>query len=72
MEKENLLPVKCSCCKKELDAMDLVIINESLQLTHIQCPDKGDKAIIDVGYFNAVSREYLTCTPEKDSISRGV
>ncbi|MDF9759414.1 hypothetical protein OKW24_001187 [Peribacillus simplex] len=72
MEKDNLLPVKCLCCKKELDAIDLVIINESLQLTHIQCPDKGEKAIIDVGYFNAVSRKYLTCTPEKTPISRGM
>lgn len=61
MEK-NLLPMKCSCCKKELDAMDLVIINDSLQLTHIQCPDKGEIPIIDVGYFNAVSRKYLTLT----------
>jgi len=69
MEKENLLAVKCSCCKKELDAIDLVIINESLQLTHIQCPDKGEKAIIDVGYFNAVSRKYLTYTREEAPIS---
>ncbi|MFJ7677095.1 hypothetical protein ACIQXQ_03500 [Peribacillus sp. NPDC097198] len=61
MEK-NVLPVKCSCCKKELDAIDLVIINDSLQLTHIQCPDKGEKPIIDVGYFNAVSQKYLTFT----------
>ncbi|MFP3511848.1 hypothetical protein SB775_19815 [Peribacillus sp. SIMBA_075] len=71
MEKE-ILPVKCLCCKKELDAIDLVIINESLQLTHIQCPDKGEEAIIDVGYFNAVSRKYLTCTPEKTPIGRGM
>ncbi|MDM5360757.1 hypothetical protein [Peribacillus sp. ACCC06369] len=69
MEKENLLAVKCSCCKKELDAIDLVIINKSLQLTHIQCPDKGEKAIIDVGYFNAISRKYLTCTREEAPIS---
>ncbi|MFJ7472103.1 hypothetical protein ACIQWI_26815 [Peribacillus frigoritolerans] len=69
MEKENLIAVKCSCCKKELDAIDLVIINEALQLTHIQCPDKGEKAIIDVGYFNAVSRKYLTCTREEVPIS---
>ncbi|MEF2094581.1 hypothetical protein V3595_07880 [Bacillus sp. CFBP9009] len=73
MEKENLLPVKCSWCKKELGAIDLVIINESLQLKHIQCPDKGEKAsIIDVGYFNAVSRKYLTCTHEKALLSRGL
>ncbi|MED3688071.1 hypothetical protein P4534_04380 [Peribacillus butanolivorans] len=72
MEKENLLPVKCSACKKELDAIDLVIINESLQLTHIQCPNKGEIANIDVGYFNAVSRKYLTCTHEKALLSRGI
>jgi hypothetical protein len=72
MDKENLLPVKCSCCKKELDAIDLVLINESLQLTHIQCPDKGEIAIIDVGYFNAVFRKYLNCTHEKPLLSRGM
>lgn len=61
MEKD-VLPVKCSCCKKELDAIDLVIINDSLELTHFQCPDKGELPIIDAGYFTDVSQKYLSFT----------
>ncbi|MBM7691724.1 hypothetical protein JOC77_001131 [Peribacillus deserti] len=54
----TLLATKCSWCKKELDKIDLIMIDESNALTHIQCPTKADIPIKDVGYYKDVVEKY--------------
>ncbi|RFU65036.1 hypothetical protein [Peribacillus glennii] len=59
METKNFLSVKCSGCQKELEAIDLILIDETNALTHVQCPHKTDVAVKDLGYYKDILEKYL-------------
>lgn len=58
MKTKSLLPVKCSFCDKELEAIDLILIDESNALTHIHCPKKTGISVKDLGYYKDVVEKY--------------
>ncbi|PLT31645.1 hypothetical protein [Peribacillus deserti] len=58
IKTKTFLAHTCSWCNKHLDKIDLITIDASNVLTHIQCPKKSDIPIIDVGYYTDVVKEY--------------
>ncbi|PLT33156.1 hypothetical protein [Bacillus sp. V5-8f] len=54
----NLQLMKCASCQKELEAIDLIIIDETNALTHVQCPHKKDVPVKDLGYLNDILEKY--------------
>ncbi|WP_409303068.1 hypothetical protein [Peribacillus sp. SCS-155] len=58
METNIIVPVHCSWCRKELEAIDLVAIDELNYLTHIQCTTKTDTPLKDLGYYQDIVEKY--------------